>query len=104
LVDQQHETRYVPGTAYYPTAYPYYGAFGSYYAYGYSSFYSPGYYTDDKIYYFEANLYDAQTEKLVWSAQSKTYNPSSIDSFLDEYVEALSKQLAKDGVVKAPAK
>lgn len=103
LVDEQHETRYVPGTTYYPTAYPYYGAFGSYYAYGYNSFSSPGYYTNDKIYFLEANLYDANTEKLVWSAQSKTYNPESLNSFLKGYSKALAEQMNKDGIMMTTA-
>lgn len=104
LVNEQNETRYVPGTNYYPAGVPYYGAFGAYYAYGYDSFYSPGYYTNDKIYYLEANLYDSKTEKLVWSAQSKTYNPESLDDFLNGYVKALSDQMTKDGIMVTAAK
>ena len=104
LIDQQHESRYVPGTNYYPMAYPYYGAFGAYYSYGYSNFYSPGYYTDDKIYFLEANLYDANTEKLIWSAQSKTYNPDSLESFLMGYSKALSEQMDKDGIMASEKK
>lgn len=103
LISQENETRYVPGSAnYYPVG-GYYGGFGAYYAYGYGSYYSPGYYTDDKIYYVEANLYDTATEKLVWSAQSKTYNPASLDDFLEGYTQALSDQMKKDGIMVAPA-
>lgn len=102
LVNQENETRYVPGTTnYYPMRTGYYGGFGTYYAYGYSNYYDPGYYTDDKVYYLEANLYDAATEKLVWSAQSKTYNPTSLDDFLAGYSKALSEQMTKDGIMTA---
>jgi hypothetical protein len=106
LINQEHETRYVPGTAnYYPMGVGgYYGGFGAYYAYGYNNFYSPGYYTDDKIYYLEANLYDASTEKLVWSAQSKTYNPTSLDDFLTGYTKALADQMNKDGIMTTSTK
>lgn len=101
LIDAKHESRYVQdATPYYPVAVPYYGGFGSYYLYGYDNFYSLGYYTDDKIYYLEANIYDANTEKLVWSAQSQTYNPSSIDDFLKGYSQALSDKMTQDGVMK----
>lgn len=100
LIDAKDEKRYVPGNeSYYPMGYGYYGGFGSYYAYGYNNFYSPGYYTDDKIYYLEVNLYDAKSEKLVWSAQSKTYNPSSIEDFLKGYAQAVSDQMKKDGIM-----
>jgi hypothetical protein len=98
LMKQDTETRYVEGNPY-PVATPYYGYFGSYYNYGYANFYSPGYYTNDKVYYLETNLYDAATEKLVWSAQSKTYNPSSLESFMQEYQKALAEQIAKDGLI-----
>jgi len=105
LINQEHETRYVPGTAsYYPMGVGYYGGFGAYYAYGYNNFYSPGYYTDDKIYYLEANLYDTKSEKMIWSAQSKTYNPTSIDDFLQGYSKALSDQMTKDGIMPIPSK
>lgn len=100
LIDAKAETRYVQGSvAYYPMTMPYYGGFGSYYAYGYDSFYSPGYYTEDKIYYLEANIYDVKTEKLVWSAQSETYNPSSFEDFLKGYTTALSEKMKSDGIM-----
>lgn len=105
LINKEHETRYVPGTTnYYPMGYGYYGGFGAYYAYGYNNFYTPGYYTDDKIYYLEANLYDAANEKLVWSAQSKTYNPTSLDDFLAGYTKALADQMNKDGIMTPAGK
>jgi hypothetical protein len=103
LVNQETETSYVPGTAYAGGGMGYYGTFSSYYAYGYSSFYSPGYYTTDKTYYIETNLFDVASEKLVWSGRSKTYNPSSLDDFLQGYEKAIAQQMRKDGLVKPVA-
>lgn len=100
LVNKETTTRYVPGNGgIYPYGVGYYGTFGAYYAYGYNSFYSPGYYTTDKVYYLETNLYDANTEKLVWSAQSQTYNPPNLDSFLASYEKAITEQVIKDNLV-----
>jgi hypothetical protein len=100
LVDAKDEKRYVQDSAgYYPMAMPYYGGFGTYYTYGFDNFYSPGYYTEDKIYYLEANIYDIKTEKLVWSAQSETYNPNSIEDFLKGYSQAVSDRMNKDGIM-----
>ncbi|HEY4325898.1 MAG TPA: hypothetical protein VGN20_18050 [Mucilaginibacter sp.] len=101
MVNKETETRYVQGSG--PVG-PYYGSFGAYYGYGYGSFYSPGYYTEDKVYYLQTNIFDAKTEKLVWSAQSKTYNPSSLQDFLPGYEKAITEQIIKDGLVAAPAK
>jgi hypothetical protein len=60
----------------------------------------PGYYATDKTYFLETNLYDAATEKLVWSAQSETVNPGSIDKFVQDYPKKLIAQMVKDGLLK----
>lgn len=101
LQDKESSTRYVPGrTAYYPMGYGYYGNFYGYYSNMYPVMYDPGYYTTDKIYYIESNLYDAATEELLWSAQSSTYNPSNLENFVKGYTEALLQQLEKDGIIQ----
>ncbi len=92
LVKKTEDTRYIPGkTQYAPmnigygtgynqpmTGTPgtgYYGTFGGYYTYNYSTYSTPSYYEMDKTYFVESNVYDARTAKLVWSAQSETFNP-----------------------------
>lgn len=101
LIDQETETRYVPGTYSYTPypVYPYYGSFWGYYSFVYPRVYTPGYYVENKIYYIESNLYDAKTEKLVWSAQSQTYNPSDLRQFSKGFVRAIVKKMEKDGVL-----
>jgi hypothetical protein len=101
LINQQSETRYVPGSAMYSPypAYGFYGGFYRYYGYWYPRIYDPGYYVTDKTYFLEANLFDAKTENLIWSAQSETMNPGSIDNFVNDYPKKLVTQLRKDGVV-----
>ncbi|MEN2281191.1 hypothetical protein AAGF08_03570 [Algoriphagus sp. SE2] len=101
LLDQTSETRYVPGTTMYsPMSYGgYYGRFYGYYSYYNPVMYDPGYYATDKNYYLEMNLYDANTEQLVWSAQSETTNPSSIETFSRSFSELVVNQLIKDGLI-----
>jgi hypothetical protein len=101
LIDKEQETRYVPGTrGYAPMGlYPWYGSFYGYYNYWYPTFYDPGYYTTDKIYYIETNLYDVKKDKLVWSAQSKTTNPASLDAFNKDFIKAIGSQMEKDGLL-----
>ncbi|WP_075352090.1 DUF4136 domain-containing protein [Algoriphagus marinus] len=101
LLDQTSETRYVPGTTMYsPMGYGgYYGRFSGYYSYYNPVMYSPGYYSTDKNYYLEINLYDANTEELVWSAQSETTNPSSIETFSNSFSQLVVNQLIKDGLI-----
>ncbi len=100
VLDQTNETRYVPGsTMYSPMGYGYYGRFWGYYNYYNPVMYDPGYYTTDKKYYLEANLYDAATEELVWSSQSETTNPSSIETFSRSFSTTIINQLIKDGLI-----
>lgn len=101
LLDQTSETRYVPGsTMYSPMGYGgYYGRFYGYYSYYNPVMYDPGYYSTEKMYYLEINLYDAKTEELVWSAQSETTNPSSIETSSNAFSLSVVDQLLKDGVI-----
>ena len=98
LVDKQSETRYVPGTVTYA---PYMGygsyGFGGYYGYMYPAMYgSPGYYTTEKTYFIETNLFDVASEKMIYSVQSTAYDPSTITAFSRDYCEAVTKQFTKD--------
>ena len=77
----------------------FYGGFYNYYNYRYPAVYDPGYYTQDKTYFLETNLYDAETEKLLWSAQSRTYNPIDIDSFSEEFAGIIVARLKKEGLI-----
>ncbi|MGK9119488.1 hypothetical protein [Olivibacter jilunii] len=101
LIDKESETRYIRGNARYAPFpfYRWYGGFYSYYNYWYPIIYDPGYYVTDKKYFLETNLYDLETEKLLWSAQSQTVNPGSIDNFVKTYPTKLIEQMIKDGLI-----
>lgn len=102
LINKESETRYVPGTRSYTPfpSYRWYGGFYSYFNYWRPIFYEPGYYVTDKTYFMETNLYDMKTNSLIWSAQSETMNPGSIDNFVKTYPKVLVSQLIKDGLLK----
>ena len=106
LVDAKSETRYVPGTTSYSYGYGYggygYGGFGGYY--GSSAYiYQPGYYTEDKTYFIESNLYDMETGDIVWSVQSEAYNPSNMENIARTY-SALLMERMKSNVAAAKKK
>ncbi|WCT11588.1 hypothetical protein [Mucilaginibacter jinjuensis] len=82
----------------YPT-YPYYGSFGGYYAYS-AIYYDPGYYSVDKKYALEANIYDAKTEKLIISIESKAANPSGIKKASQQYTQLLADEISRLRPVK----
>jgi hypothetical protein len=84
------------------TASPAYsGAYwGGYYGYGWGSAYGPA--TEirtDTIVYIETLVYSTKQNKLVWSAQSKTTNPSNVDSLVKEVVNAVAIEMKKAGLI-----
>ncbi|WP_241738930.1 hypothetical protein [Pontibacter beigongshangensis] len=100
VVDQETETRYVPGHPYAPMSrFGWYGTFRGYYSYRHPMLYSPGYYTEEKVYFLETNLYDAETEKLLWSAQSRTYSPSSLNSFAGKFATLIVNRMQAENVL-----
>lgn len=101
LVDQKSDTRYVPATS--SGVYTPYAGYGYYYSgyYAYSpQFYTPGYYTTDDTYFVESNLFDAKSEKMLMSMQSKLENPSDIQKASKQYTQMLVAELQSHGYMK----
>jgi hypothetical protein len=95
LADIEKETSYVPGSS--PV---YYGSYGRYYGYGAGAYSSPGYYTTDKNYFIETTIYSVTPDKLLWTATTKTVNPSKIDKTVNAIADVVSAQMKKDGFLK----
>ncbi len=91
---------YNPGTAYYPMSYGMYGTYYGYYNFYYPQVYSPGYYSTDKTYYIETNFYDVASNQLLWSIQSEAYNPTSLESWFNEYSYNMVKELKNEGLIE----
>jgi hypothetical protein len=99
VLDVLNVETYHPGTAYYPMNYGMYGSYYGYYNYYHPQVYSPGYYSSDKTYYIESNFYDLASDQLLWSIQSEAYNPSSIESWFEEYSYQLLAELKNEGLI-----
>ncbi len=104
LLDKEKETQYVPGSGavYAPGYYghPYYG----YYGLRYAAVYDPGYYQTTTSYFIECNAYRLSDEKLVYSAQTKAVDPSSLEKFAYDFSRAIVKDLVEKEIVLAGAK
>ena len=73
---------------------PYYSRMHRYYPLAYQEVrYRPGYTYTVTTVSIESNLYDAQTEKLIWSAQSKSVDPNMSKTFFDGLVDVFVKDL-----------
>jgi hypothetical protein len=107
LLDAKKEERYVQGSsltisgpAYY-SAYPEYAySYYDYYAYAYTTVYDRGYYTTTTTYFLEINLYDIATENLIWTAQTKTKDPSSIEKEAKNFANLVVNELFSKKVIK----
>ena len=98
LLDSKKVESYNPGTVYAPVNYGYYGSFYGYYNYYYPVVYSPGYYSIDKTFYLETNLYDLASDKLLWSVQSEARNPKDLNSWFKSYSKMLISHLKSKGL------
>jgi hypothetical protein len=50
--------------------------------------------------YLESNLYDVETTDLLWSAQSVTGNPQSIDELARSFGKALVERMIDEGALR----
>jgi hypothetical protein len=98
LLDSKTVESYNPGTVYAPVNYGYYGSYYGYYNYYYPVVYSPGYYSVDKTFYLECNLYDLASDKLLWSVQSEARNPKDLNSWFKNYSNMLISHLKSKGL------
>lgn len=101
LLRKEETDRYVPGTVMYqPRMMPVWnGRLWGYYNYWRPTLISPGYYTTDKEYFIQSNLYDVPSEALILSVQSTIYNPVSLESFSRSYLRNVVNQLKHEGLI-----
>lgn len=96
LIKKEEAVHYTPGS----TTYTWQGNITGYYDLTYSTVTHPGYYTDEKSYVMQSNLYDAANGNTILSVVSPVFNPTSMDKFSQSYMSTLVKQLQKARVLK----
>ena len=74
----------------------YQGGYYTDYSTAYGSSLQPAEYTTSVRVGLETKLYDVETEKLIWTARSKTANPKSNIKLFDAVIEALVRDLKKN--------
>jgi hypothetical protein len=97
LIDVDKEKIYTPRQ---PNFYPvYYSNFSSYYynRWNYNS--TPGYYTTTKTFTVETNVYSIKTDKIIWTALTKTTDPAGVKAMTEEIAKVVFKQMVKEGFV-----
>jgi hypothetical protein len=99
LLDKEKERRYVPGHLNYSPYRYYYNRFWGYYGVMSHRIYEPGYYVTDTRYFWESNFYDMNTQQLLYSVQTQTFDPASSESLGHEYGQLIVKSMVKNNVL-----
>ncbi len=98
LLDKTKEENYQPGTSRLQPVGVFYNRFGRYYSTVYDRVYQPGYYTTSTDYFLESNLYDIKSGDLIYSIQTKSYDPSSATSLASDNSKRIVQDLKEKGV------
>ncbi|CAN5849739.1 hypothetical protein BH11BAC4_BH11BAC4_08270 [soil metagenome] len=97
LLDKSKEQNYTPGnTTYRPAGI---ARFGRYYTTIYDRVYTPGYYTTSTNFFLESNFYDTKSGDLVYSVQSRAFDPSSAATLSSDYAKTVVTDMKKNGVI-----
>ncbi len=94
LLDKEKERQYIPPTYTYRS-----GGFWGYRERLYNRIYEPGYYVTNTKYFWESNLYDMNTQKLLYSVQTQTFNPTDTESLGHDYGKIIVKNMIKQRVL-----
>jgi len=92
LANVEKNATYTPGNSY--------GGWYSYYWLAYPGYDNTGYYSTDKIYYIETNIYSLDANKLLWSGVTSTINPAKTEKVVDEITTVIKNKLKEEGLMK----
>jgi len=96
LLDREQEQKYVQGASVGITMpYTYGGGYHGYYGYAHSNVYSTGYYTTTTSYMVQTNIYDVATGEMIYTAQTKTTDPSNMEAEIKKLSDLIVYDIAK---------
>lgn len=96
-VDEQQQTRYVPGRAYYAGS-PYESLWG-YWEFGPPTVVEPGYYETDQVVYVEVLYYSVPDNRLLWGGVSKATSAERLDRTIRALAKDTSREMRKAGLL-----
>jgi hypothetical protein len=74
--------------------------FEGYYQGSYKLVHEPGYYQGSKTYRLETNVYSVSDRVLVWSAESATVDPKSVEDGIDSMTQTVAVKLKEHGLIR----
>lgn len=96
LVDKRRQRQYNPG---YMGMAPYPWGFWGYYRHMWGGFYQPGYYSVNTNYILEGNFYDLNPDKLIYSAQTRSFDPSSAENLSGDFTQTVVTDMMNKGLL-----
>jgi len=75
-----------------------YHDYGNYYARSYETVYEPPSVSNYQVDTIEANLYEAKTSKMIWSAQLELTDNASFDSLLQDFLDTTIQDMRGKGL------
>lgn len=100
LLNKEKEKYYTPARVHYTPYAIYYGNFWGYYTTIYERTYEEDYYTENTSYFWESNLYDVATKKLIYSVQTKSFESSSTEKLAHEYGKLICADILKQNILQ----
>jgi hypothetical protein len=76
-----------------------YHDYGNYYARSYETVYEPPSVSNYQVDTIEANLYDARTAKMIWSAQLELVADAPADSLLQDFLDTVIQDMRSKGLI-----
>jgi len=99
VIDIKEEMSYTQGGTNFAPDIAVSGAMGQTYYVRQNATYEAGYFSNDKKYFLESNLYRLQPEGLLWRGKSTTVNPSDLQSGTTGVADAVVDRMAKDDMI-----
>jgi len=100
LLDKKKERYYVPERVIYSPYYTYHDHFYGYYNSMNYRIGAPGYYEVETKYFWESNLYDLASDKLVYSAQTQSFEPKKTEVVAHEYGQKIVENMLKNKILQ----
>jgi hypothetical protein len=96
LLDKLRERAYVPRDMNYSPFGYYNSYFWDYHRTMYRRIYSPGYFVVNTRYFWESNLFDMSNQKLIYSAQTQSFDPVDSEMMGHRYGKMIVKNMVAE--------
>lgn len=96
LVNVEKETVYVPPRAYMVPHPYYYNRLHTYYGHVYHTLYEPAYMMERTIVSLETTLYDASSDRLIWTLATESFDPRTTRDLVEPLTRLIVERLKKD--------